>query len=156
MDLLRFHAGSRWNDVSVVSPIAPSYVRAAQKVGGAIAIREKQKDKKWVPVAERRNASFTPTVFECTGRRSELTKALFKELATSAAEITEEDVSTANRKDTFISRVVDEITQHVSVAMAHCNALLLEEAEHLAQYKERPKKLAKRAFVHGNPNYKLF
>lgn len=95
-------------------------------------------------------------MLESTGRRSELTKALFKELAGSAAEITEEDISTVTKKDVFVSRVVDEITQHVSVAMAHCNALLIEEAEHLAQYKERPKKLAKRAFVHGNPSFHLF
>jgi len=128
MDLLRFSGGVHWNDISVVNPVAPSYVRASQRIGGAIERRERDKKRKWDLVAARRGASFTPTVLEATGRRSELTKALFKELAVSAAEITEEDVSTGRRKDMFVSRVVGEITQHVSVAMAHCNALLIEEA----------------------------
>ena len=156
MDLLRFSGGVHWNDISVVNPVAPSYVRASQRIGGAIERRERDKKRKWDLVAARRGASFTPTVLEATGRRSELTKALFKELAVSAAEITEEDVSTGRRKDMFVSRVVGEITQHVSVAMAHCNALLIEEAEHLAQYKERPRKLARRAWVHASPKYDLF
>ena len=64
-------------------------------------------------------------MFESTGRRSELTKELLKQIAESAAVITDEDVSTESKREHFISKVVHEITQHLSVSMAHSNALIM-------------------------------
>jgi hypothetical protein len=156
MDILLFNGGKQWQDISVVNPQAPSYVKAAQKAEGAIKLREASKTLKWSADAEKREASFTPIVLESTGRRSENTKILLTQIAESAAAITEEDVSTNSKKEHFINKVINEITQHLSVSMAHSNALIIEEAESLAAFKTRPSKLSKRASLYGNPSFKLF
>ena len=156
MDILLFNGGKQWHDISVVNPQAPSYVKAAQKAEGAIKHREASKTLKWSADAEKREASFTPIVLESTGRRSENTKILLTQIAESAAAITEEDVSTNSKKEHFINKVINEITQHLSVSMAHSNALIIEEAESLAAFKTRPSKLSKRASLYGNPSFKLF
>ena len=156
MDILLFNAGKKWYDLSVANPQAPSYLNCAQKVGGALGKREKDKEAKWRKTAAKHEAHFTPIVFESTGRRSELTKELLKQIAESAAVITDEDVSTESKREHFISKVVHEITQHLSVSMAHSNALIIEEAESLAAFRSRPTKMVKRASVYGNPSFKLF
>ena len=156
MDILLFNAGKKWYDLSVANPQAPSYLNCAQKVGGALGKREKDKEAKWRKTAAKHEAHFTPIVFESTGRRSELTKELLKQIAESAAVITDEDVSTESKREHFISKVVHEITQHLSVSMAHSNALIIEEAESLAAFRSRPTKMVKRTSVYGNPSFKLF
>ena len=81
---------------------------------------------------------------------------MLKHIAESAAVITDEDVSTESKREQFISKVVHEITQHLSVSMAHSNALIIEEAESLAVFRSRPTKMVKRTSVYGNPSFKLF
>ena len=156
MDILLFNAGKKWYDLSVANPQAPSYLYCAQKEGGVLGKREKDKEAKWRKTAAKHEAHFTPIVFESTGRRSELTKELLKQIAESAAVITDEDVSTESKREHFISKVVHEITQHLSVSMAHSNALIIEEAESLAAFRSRPTKMVKRASVYGNPSFRLF
>ena len=156
MDILLFSGGKKWFDISVVNPMAPTYVKAAQEKGGAIKMREASKSLKWESDAKKAEAGFTPIIFESTGRRSEHVKQLLSQIAESAMSITEEDVGSDSKKDQFKSKVVQEITQHLSVSMAHSNALIIEEAESLAAFKSRPHKLSRRASVYGNPSFRLF
>ncbi len=70
MDLVFHHPMSRkWRDLSVVNPLAPSYVGMSSKSGGAAArARESNKMSKWGDHARTQKIEFQPIVFETTGR----------------------------------------------------------------------------------------
>ena len=61
-----------WADVSVVNPLARTYIeRAAKKGGSAAARREGEKIRMYNSIAEQQNTTFKPLVIETSGRISE-------------------------------------------------------------------------------------
>jgi hypothetical protein len=160
MDLVLVLALKRWFDVSVINPTAPSYVaRAAQEEGYAARVRESAKDGKWKRLAEKKGVKFTPAVFEATGKRGEGVKGLLKLIAEHALMRTDRDVSTEGKAQVFKSMFIREITQHISIMMAHCNSMIVEESEMLAVCRDRPRfhsqGMLARARIHEKPSLNL-
>ena len=70
MDVVtRFGGEVMWFDVSVVDPVAPTYIGGAAKVPGAAAgARAKEKQRRWEAIAREHSAQFCPLVIETSGR----------------------------------------------------------------------------------------
>jgi len=160
MDLVLVLAMKRWFDISVINPTAPTYVvRAAQEEGYAAKHREKAKEGKWKPMAEKKGVKFTAAVFEATGKRGEGVKSLLRLIAEHALLRTDRDVSTEGKAQVFKAMFIREATQHISIMMAHCNAMMVEEAEMLAVCRDRPRfhsqGMLARARRHEKPSLNL-
>jgi hypothetical protein len=148
MDLVLF-PWQEWFDVTVVNPLAPTYLSAAQEVGGADEMRTEAKNLKYKQLAQEKGKKFSAAVFEATGRRGKGTVRLLNRIAEAALTRTDRDVSTEGKEKLFKGMFVREVTQHLSVAMAHCNAMVIEEAEMLAAVGKRPMQMQSRARAHA-------
>ena len=62
---------------------------------------------------------------------------------------TDRDVSTEGKEKVFRGMFILEVTQHLSVAVAHCNSMIIEEAEMLAAVGKRPMQMQRRARAHA-------
>ena len=74
---------------------------------------------------------------------------MLNRIAEAALTRTDRDVSTEGKEKLFKGMFVREVTQHLSVAMAHCNAMVIEEAEMLAAVGKRPMQMQSRARAHA-------
>ena len=71
-----------WADVSVVNPLARTYIeRAAKKGGSAAARREGEKIRMYNSIAEQQNTTFKPLVIETSGRISESFQSFLTSIA---------------------------------------------------------------------------
>ena len=122
MDLVLF-PWQEWFDVTVVNPLAPTYLNAAQEVGGAEEKRSAEKDLKYKALSQEKGKKFSAAVFEATGRRGKGTLRLLSKIAEAALMRTDRDVSTEGKEKVFRGMFIREVTQHLSVAMAHCDHL---------------------------------
>ena len=141
--------GSCAFDVTVVNPLAPTYLLAAQEVGGAEEMRSAAKDLKYKALSQEKGKKFSAAVFEATGRRGKGTLRLLGKIAEAALMRTDRDVSTEGKEKVFRGMFIREVTQHLSVAMAHCNAMIIEESEMLAAVGKRPMQMQRRARAHA-------
>ena len=125
MDFVIFNSsgGRRWFDVSVANPMAPSYATSQS----AIKSREAYKIGKYSRLASENGASFVPLVFELFGSFSEAVSDFLKELAHLA-------LSNAPDGSGFLSPIafknnwITEARKLLSISLARCNALIVEEA----------------------------
>ena len=84
MDLVLF-PWQEWFDVTGVNPLAPTYLNAAQEVGGAEEKRSAAKDLKYKALSQEKGKKFSAAVFEATGRRRKGTRLLNKIAARARA-----------------------------------------------------------------------
>ena len=154
MDLVLFPS-QEWFDVTVVNPLAPTYLDAAQEEGGADRRRTEAKNLKYKHLAQEKGKKFSAAVFEATGRRGKGAVALLERIAQAALSRTDRDVSTEGKEQVFKGMFIREVTQHLSVAMAHCNALIIEEAEMLAAVGKRPMQMQQKARAHAIAHMQL-
>jgi hypothetical protein len=125
MDFVIFNSsgGRRWFDVSVANPMAPSYAMSHS----AIKSREACKIGKYSRLASENGASFVPLVFEIFGSFSEAVSDFLKELAHLA-------LTNAPDGCGFLSPIafknnwITEARKLLSISLARCNALIVEEA----------------------------
>ena len=74
-------------------------------------------------MAEKKGVKFTAAaVFEATGK-GEGVKSLLRLIAEHALLRTDRDVSTEGKTQVFKAMFIREATQHLSIMMAHCNAI---------------------------------
>ena len=100
MDLVLF-PWQEWFDVTVVNPLAPTYLLAAQEVGGAEEKRSAAKDLKYKALSQEKGKKFSAAVFEATGRRGKGTLRLLSKIAEAALMRTDRDVSTEGKEKVF-------------------------------------------------------
>ena len=68
MDLVLF-PWQEWFDVTVVNPLAPTYLLAVQEVGGAEEKWSAAKDLKYRALSQEKGKKLSAAVLEVTGRR---------------------------------------------------------------------------------------
>ena len=89
MDLVLFPS-QEWFDVTVVNPLAPTYLDAAQE--------EEAKNLKYKHLAQEKGKKFSAAVFEATGRRGKGAVALPERIAQEALSRTDRNVSTEGKE----------------------------------------------------------
>lgn len=134
MDIVFYHPTSRaWRDLSVVNPLAPSYVGEACRSGGAAArARESNKMSKWRAVADEQKIEFQPIVFETTGRLGPSAQHFLTQVTEQACKTTTDYLPTKVATDRWKARFRRQATQQFSNAMAYANHLIIEEAIQLS------------------------
>jgi hypothetical protein len=129
-----------WIDVSVVNPLAPSYIGNPK---GALKKREQHKIGKWAAHAEQRGYTFMPFVVNIYGGLGGCAINVLQTLARAALENYPYRMAISSVR--WLAKFKAEAAQRVTANLAFINHLLLEEAKVRALGKQLSSKFYKGA-----------
>ena len=141
MDVVVYSGDSiLWIDVSVVNPLAPSYIANPK---GALKAREQHKIRKWAAHAEQRGYTFLPFVVNVYGGLGGCAINVLQTLARAALENYPYRMAISSVR--WLAKFKAEASQRVTANLAFINHLLLEEAKVRALGKQLSSKFYKGA-----------
>jgi hypothetical protein len=132
-----------WIDVSIVNPLAPSYVDKADP----IAIREKHKNGKWNKHAVAAGVKFYPFVLNVTGGLGVSALNLLQQIASQG--LTHYPYAPAVKAGKWMAKYKANLTQRISVALAHITHISIQEAVCMAQGRI-PKKMYRGVYKYAS------
>ena len=125
MDVVVYSGASvLWIDVSVVNPLAPSYIAHPKT---ALKRREQAKKSKWEAHATARGITFMPFVVNVYGGLGEDAINVLQRL--SSAALQNYPYRLAVKSERWLAKYRAEASQRITAGLAHINHLLLEEAQ---------------------------
>ena len=118
----------KWYDATIVNLLCPTYVVGSSKAPGfASSTRAEAKRLKYNGIAKSKNTTFTPLVFEVSGRFDEEVKNLLLSLAHHKSN-SYIGFMTGQARARMVSDAYMSMTQQLSCALSHCNTIIINEA----------------------------
>ena len=127
--------GRVWVDVSLVNPLAPSYLRSKDPK----TTREKAKDKKWSDHARSNGIEFIPFIVDVYGGIGEQAKKWLGQIARAAAIRNMVDIGSRGiTPATWQGQYRWELVSQIGAAVAHANHCMMEEAALKSEWPRAP------------------